>query len=115
MKTNSSLSLQEKQNKFHRHVNIQMFSVREANSRKNLRIQYRFVQGILYLVGAYLFAWTTDLIIALLQMFHAQFINQHQFFITLSAFIAKLSVILSPLVYLSIMKFRLFKQLLFQK
>jgi hypothetical protein len=95
-------------------LNITMCYVRKAADRKRLRIQYRFVRAIIFLVSAYIFAWTPYSINALLQLFHIDFIFQHAYFITISAFIAKLSVVSAPLVYLSIMNTRLFKRILFQ-
>jgi len=95
-------------------LNITMCYVRKAADRKRLRIQYRFVRAIIFLVSAYIFAWTPYSINALLQLFHIDFIFEHAYFITISAFIAKLSVVSAPLVYLSIMNTRLFKKILFQ-
>ncbi|CAF1195621.1 unnamed protein product [Adineta steineri] len=94
---------------------ITVFFIRKAADRKRLRTQYRFIQAIIFLVSAYLFAWTPYSIIAILQIFHIKFIFQYGYFITLSAFIAKLSVILSPFVYLSIMNNRSLKELFFIK
>ncbi|CAF0802153.1 unnamed protein product [Adineta ricciae] len=103
----------------HRHLQgqtrIQIESIRKANDRKRLRVQYRFAQSILYLVGAYLFAWTPYSILALLQIFHVQFIFENGFYVTLSALIAKFSVILSPVIYLSIMRSHLLKRILFPR
>ena len=86
--------------------------LRKAADRKRLRAEYRFVRAVIFLVGSYIFAWTPYSINAVLQMFHNEFIFRHTFLITLSALIAKLSVILAPFVYLSIMNFRLFKKIL---
>ncbi|CAF4307515.1 unnamed protein product [Adineta steineri] len=91
--------------------NITIFFIRKAADRKRLRTQYRFSQAIIFLVSAYLFAWTPYSIIAILQIFHVKFIFQYGYFITLSAFTAKLSVILSPFVYLCIMNNRSVKEL----
>ena len=98
---------------FHRQSNNIINYIRKAADRKRLRIEYRFVKAIICLLSAYIFSWTPYSIIALLQLFHAEFIFQYPFFITLSAFVAKLSVILAPFVYLSIMQFQIFKKILF--
>lgn len=87
--------------------------MRKAADRKRVRLEYRFVKAIIFLVVTYILAWTPYSIIALLQLFRIDFIFQHSSFTTLSAFIAKLSVISAPLVYLSIMNTSLFKKLLF--
>ena len=87
--------------------------IQKAVDRKRLRVEYRFIKAIFFLVSAYIIAWTPYSIIALLQLFHVHFILNYAFFITLSAFIAKLSVIFAPFVYLSIMNGHLFKKILF--
>jgi len=94
--------------------NTIMCYIHKAAERKRFKIEYRFAQAIIFLVSAYLISWTPYSIVAVLQLFRVEFIFQHAFFITLSAIIAKLSVILTPCVYLSIMNCRLFKELLFQ-
>jgi hypothetical protein len=98
----------------HRQSNNTIDYIRKAADRKRLRIEYRFVKAIIALLSAYIFAWTPYSIIALLQLFYAEFIFQYPSYITLSAFVAKLSVILAPFVYLSIMHFQIFKKILFR-
>ena len=86
----------------------------KATDRKRLRIGYRFLRAIVFLVSSYLLAWTPYSIIAVGQLLEMKFIFQHSFLITISAFIAKLSVILTPLIYLNVMNKRLFKKILFK-
>lgn len=86
--------------------------VRKAADRRRFRIEYRFIQAIIFLVSTYIISWTPYSIVALLQLFEFKFLFRHAFLITLSAFIAKLSVIIAPIIYLSIMHFRLFKRIL---
>ena len=93
--------------------NITIGYIHKAADRKRLRIEHRFIKSSIYLISAYLFAWTPYSIVGILQLLHINIIFQYTFFITLCAFIAKLSVILSPVVYLSIMNTHLFKKLLF--
>jgi hypothetical protein len=95
-------------------LNITSSYVRKAADLKRLKIEYRFVKAIIFLVGAYVVAWTPYSIVAVLQLFNVDFIFQYAFFITISAFIAKLSVMLAPLFYLSIMSTRLCSKILFQ-
>jgi hypothetical protein len=76
-------------------------------------MDYRFLRAIIFLVSGYLLAWTPYSIIAVSLLLKIQFIFQHTFLITISAFIAKLSVILAPFAYLNVMNNRLFKKLLF--
>ena len=96
---------------YHRSSNTICY-IRKAADRKRFRIEYRFIQAIIFLVSTYIIAWTPYSIIAVLQLFHIEFVFQHAYLITLSAFMAKLSVILAPLVYLSIMHSQLFKKIL---
>ncbi len=94
--------------------NINSTYVKKAADRKRLRHEYRFMRAIIFLVSAYIFAWTPYSIMALLQLFHVvDFIFKHALLITLSAFIAKLSVIFAPFIYLYIMNNRIFKKILF--
>lgn len=86
--------------------------VRKAADRRRFRIEYRFIQAIIFLVSIYIISWTPYSIIAILQLFHSEFLVQHSFLITICAFVAKLSVIVAPIVYLSIMHFRLLKRIL---
>ena len=86
--------------------------IQKAVDRKRIRAEYRFIKAIIFLVSAYIIAWTPYSVIALLQLFHVHFIVNYSFFITGSAFVAKLSVIFAPLVYLSIMNAHLFKKIL---
>lgn len=95
-------------------IYVHKYCVRKATDRRRFRMDYRFLRAIVFLVGTYIIAWTPYSIIAVLQLLNVEFIYQHSFLITLSAFIAKLSVILSPFVYLSIMNYRFFKKILFQ-
>ncbi len=89
------------------------YYIRKATDRKRLRMDYRFLRAIIFLVSGYLLAWTPYSIIAVSLLLKIQFIFQHTFLITISAFIAKLSVILAPFAYLNVMNNRLFKKLLF--
>ena len=86
--------------------------VKKAADRRRFRIEYRFIQAIISLVCIYIISWTPYSIIAILQLFHSKFLDRHSFLITICAFVAKLSVIVAPIVYLSIMHFRLFKRIL---
>ena len=113
--TDSSLSSQSRRILVHevdQRISIRTSSICQAAQQKHLRIQYRVTLGTLYTVIMYLVAWTPYAIIAILQILDVPFIFQYRSVVTLSAFFAKLSVVLSPMVYVSIMKFRLFKRLL---
>ncbi|CAF3383106.1 unnamed protein product [Rotaria socialis] len=90
------------------------YCAKKASYRKYLRADYRFLRGAIFLVSSYLIAWTPYSIIAVLQLLDVKFIFQHSVLITISAFIAKISVIVAPFVYLSIMKYKSLKQKLFK-
>ena len=96
------------------HLFINRYYVRKAADRERFRKDYHFLQSSIHLVCSYLISWTPYSIIAILQLLKIKFIFQHIFLITLSAFIAKLSVILAPFLYLSIMNRRFFKSILFK-
>ena len=90
------------------------YYVRHVNKQKRLRMDYRFFRAILFVIGNYLLAWTPYSIVAVLQLLNVQWIFNHAFLMTLSAFLAKSSVISAPFVYLSIMNYPLFRRVLFQ-
>lgn len=93
---------------------IYKYCVRKASDRRRFRADYRFLRAIIFMVSTYLIAWTPYSIIAILQLLNVKFIFDNAFLITLSAFIAKLSVIVTPMVYLSIMSYNVFKKILFK-
>ncbi|CAF1414478.1 unnamed protein product [Adineta steineri] len=90
------------------------YYIHQASDRKRFRLDYRFLRAIIFLVSSYILAWTPYSIVAISQLLNIKFIFQRTVLITLAAFIAKSSVILSPFVYLSVMNNRLFKRLLFK-
>ena len=108
----SSTRISRQTDDFERYLYVNRYCVRKAADRRRFREDYRILQFSMYLVCSYLFSWTPYSIIAILQLLKIKFIFQHTFFITLSAFIAKLSVILAPVVYFSIMNHSLLKKLL---
>ena len=81
------------------------YRVRKATDQERFRKDYHFLKAIIYLVYAYLIPWTPYVIIAILQLFNIKLIFQHAFLITLSSFIVKLSIILTPFIYSSIMDY----------
>ena len=74
------------------------YYVRHVNRQKRLRMDYRFFRAILFVIGNYLLAWTPYSIVAVLQLLNVQWIFNHAFLMTLSAFLAKSSVISAPFV-----------------
>ena len=87
---------------------VNRYCMRKATDRIRFRKNYHFLKVIIYLACSYLLSWTPYSIIAILQLLNIKFIFQHLFLITLSAFVAKLSIILTPFIYVRIMDHRLF-------
>ncbi|CAF3803831.1 unnamed protein product [Rotaria sp. Silwood1] len=108
-----SIRLNRQRNDYDK-IYVHKYCVRKAMDLKRFRMDYRFLRAIVFLVSSYLIAWTPYSIIAVLQLLDIKFIFQHAFLITLCAFIAKLSVILTPFVYLSIMNYKFLKKILFK-
>jgi hypothetical protein len=86
------------------------YCVRKATDRKRFRKDYHLLKAIIYIVYVYLISWTPYLVAAILKLLHVKFISQHVFLIVFSFFIVKLSVILTPFIYLSITNYSLFKE-----
>ena len=93
---------------------VNRYCVRKATNRKRFRKEYDFLKAIIYLVCGYLISWTPYLIVAILQLLNIKCIFQFVFLIASSSFIVKLSIILTPFIYLSIMNSTLFKKLFFK-
>lgn len=110
----SSSKISRQTDDFEHYLYINRYCVRKAVDRKSFRKAYHFLQASIYLVCSYIIFWTPYAIIAILQLLKIKFIFQQIFLITLSAFIVKLSVILAPFLYLSIMNRRFLKNLLFK-
>ena len=90
------------------------YYVRHVIKQKRQRMDYRFFRAILFIIGNYLLAWTPYSVVAVLQLLNIQWIFSHAFLMTLSAFLAKSSVISAPFVYLRVMNSALFRRILFQ-
>lgn len=105
--------------KMRRHTDLEknslhQYCLRQATARRRFRTDYRFLRAIIFLVGSYLIAWTPYAVVAILQLLNTEFIFKNASLITISAFIAKTSVIVTPFFYLSIMNYKLFKKTLFK-
>lgn len=87
---------------------------RQSAHLKRLRTDYRFLRAIVLLVMAYVIAWTPYSIVAVLQMLNVKFISEHAGIITISAFAAKMSVILTPFFYISVMNNSSLKRILYK-
>ena len=86
--------------------------VREAKCRKRFQINYQFLRAMIFLICNYMIAWTPYSIVAILQLLQIDWIFQHSYLMTLTAFLGKSSVILTPLIYLRIMNKTLFHKIL---
>ena len=109
----SSMTTHQQGNDFEK-ANMNKYYVREATNRKHFRMHHQSLRATVFLVSVYLIAWTPYSTIAILQLLNAQFIFEHPFLITLSAVVAKLSVVLTPLVHLSITNYSSFKTIFFK-
>ena len=84
----------------------------KAANRRRMKIQYRSIRSIIFLLSFYLIAWTPYSILAILQLLHIEFIFHYSFLITLTAFLAKSSTISTPMAYLYLTNVRTFKKIL---
>lgn len=69
-----------------------------------LKADRRFALATIFLVTEYLLSWTPYACITLLYLFHVKFISEQSYLITISAFIAKISMIINPFIYVSTIK-----------
>ncbi len=69
-----------------------------------LKADRRFALATLFLVSEYLLSWTPYAIVALFYLFNLKFINQQSVLMTICAFIAKISMILNPFIYVATIK-----------
>ncbi|CAF1199718.1 unnamed protein product [Adineta steineri] len=82
---------------------------------KRLKADRRFALATIFLVSEYLLSWTPYACIALLYLFHIQFIIDQRLIITICAFIAKISMIINPFIYISTIKINQLKTILYLK
>ncbi|CAF1037697.1 unnamed protein product [Adineta ricciae] len=74
-------------------------------SRLNrLRADRRFALATTFLISEYVLSWTPYAIIALIYLFDIDLISQHSITMTICAFIAKISMILNPFIYIATTK-----------
>jgi hypothetical protein len=80
-----------------------------------LQADRRFALATIFLVSEYLLSWTPYACIALFYLFDMRLIIEQPLFITICAFIAKISMIINPFIYLLIIKTNQMKIILFWK
>jgi hypothetical protein len=80
-----------------------------------LKADRRFALATIFLVSEYLLSWTPYACIALLYLFNMRLIIEQPLFITICAFIAKISMIINPFIYLLTIKTDQMKIILFWK
>ena len=78
-----------------------------------LRADRRFALATIFLVSEYLLSWTPYACVALLYLLNMRVIIEQPLFITICAFIAKISMIINPFIYLVTIKTTQWKILLF--
>ncbi|CAF2497127.1 unnamed protein product [Rotaria sp. Silwood2] len=89
--------------------------IRYAIHLRRLKADRHFALATIFLVSEYLLSWTPYACIALLYLFHIEFINEQSYLITISAFIAKTSMIINPFIYISTIKSNQLKIILYWK
>jgi hypothetical protein len=69
-----------------------------------LKVDRRFALATIFLVSEYLLSWTPYAIVALLYLFDINLISSQSVLMTICAFIAKVSMILNPFIYIATIK-----------
>jgi hypothetical protein len=77
-----------------------------------LKADRRFALATIFLMSEYLLSWTPYAIVALFYIFNVKFIDQRSVLMTICAFIAKISMILNPFIYIATIKTNQLKSLL---
>lgn len=80
-----------------------------------LRADRRFALATIFLVSEYLLSWTPYACVALLCLLNMRVIIEQPLFITICAFIAKISMIINPFIYLLTIKTNQWRIIVFQK
>ncbi|CAF3447448.1 unnamed protein product [Rotaria sp. Silwood1] len=78
--------------------------IRYAIHLRRLKADRHFALATIFLVSEYLLSWTPYACVALFYLFHVNFITDQSYLITISAFIAKTSMIINPFIYISTIK-----------
>ena len=89
--------------------------VRHLMHLSRLKVDRRFALATLFLVTEYLLSWTPYAIVALLNLFRIEFIAQQPLVITFCAFIAKISMIINPFIYISAIKTTQLRTILYRQ
>jgi hypothetical protein len=92
--------------------NIQINNLIRLN---RLKADRRFALATIFLVSEYLLSWTPYAIVVLFYLFNLKFINQKSVLMTICAFIAKISMILNPFIYIATIKTNQLKSILYLK
>jgi hypothetical protein len=97
------------------HQNIDPIHIRDIVRLNHLRADRRFALATIFLVSEYLLSWTPYACVALLYLFHIKYLIEQPLLITICAFIAKVSMIINPFIYISTIKTNQIKTILFWK
>jgi len=89
---------------------IQMNNLMRLN---RLKADRRFALATIFLVSEYLLSWTPYAFVALFYLFNIKFINHQSVLMTICAFIAKISMILNPFIYIATIKTNQLKSILY--
>ncbi|CAF3331404.1 unnamed protein product [Rotaria sp. Silwood1] len=88
------------------------FRVNYLMRLNRLQADQRFALATIFLVSEYLLSWTPYAVMALFYLFNLKYISQQSVLMTIYAFIAKISIILNPFIYLATVKTNVFKSIL---
>jgi hypothetical protein len=110
----SSMSITSRRTPFSEQVQDSQYFILQAKHRKRSQMDSQFLRAMIVLIGYFMMAWTPYSIIAVAQVHQMNWIFEHAYLMTISALIGKVSVILTPLIYLRIMNQTVFRKILHQ-
>lgn len=89
--------------------------IRYSMNLRRLKADRHFALATILLVSEYLLSWTPYAYFALLSLSHARFMTENSYLITISALIAKISMIINPFIYIATIKTKELNIILFWK
>ena len=87
--------------------------LRQSMHLNRLKADQKFALATIFLVGEYLLSWTPYACVALFYLFHMEFVTKTPLIVTFCAFIAKLSMIINPFIYIVAIKPKELRTILF--
>ena len=90
--------------RYNEHRTIDTSQIRQMMRMNRLKADRRFALATIFLVAEYLLSWTPYACMALSHLFHITSIIEQPLLITVCAFIAKVSMIINPFIYILAIK-----------